>query len=265
MRQSQEDTILSTFLNSLGPWHDFVVIGGGFAPFIYKLYLADPQLEHSPIGTRDIDSLIPRRVPAVSEKDIAKHLAEAGFTPIFKDLEIPAAESYVKEIDGVEVEIEFLTDAHARNDKYKNVMIAGVVAQPLRYLTLSLQRTMEFQTYSGATGRVVSPGAWMFHKGLTFTRRKQPSKTYKDLYGIWYVSTQLGAFSEAALTEFEVLTEQHPKWFQTLQQSLHHWAEHASPADWSKLEMQDPSGKLKKLSFQQIVKKLVPTALSASE
>jgi hypothetical protein len=31
----------------------------------------------------------------------------------------------------------------------------------------------------------------------------------------------------------------------------------ASPADWSKLESQDPAGQLKKLGFEWIVKKLL--------
>jgi hypothetical protein len=55
MKQSQEDKIISEFLKSIGPWRDFVVIGGGFALFIYKLYLADQKLENPPVGTRDID------------------------------------------------------------------------------------------------------------------------------------------------------------------------------------------------------------------
>lgn len=182
MKQTREDKIISEFLKSLGPWRDFVVIGGGFALFIYKLYLADPKLENFPIGTQDIDSLIPRRVPEISKKNIANYLNEAGFTDIFKDVDIPATQSYVKEIDGIEVEIEFLTDSATRKDKNKNVMIAGIVAQPLSYLTLSLQTTREFRTYSSEAGKVVSPGAWIFHKGLTFTRRKSSLKMLKDLY-----------------------------------------------------------------------------------
>jgi hypothetical protein len=170
MEQIQEEKIISEFLHSIGPWRDFIVIGGGFALFIYKLYLADRKLENSPIGTRDIDSLIPRKVPEISKKNIAKHLHEAEFMHVFKNLDEPATEAYVKEIDGVEVEVEFLTDSSTRNDKNKNAVIAGVVAQPLSYLTLSLQMTMKFQTYSRESGRVVSPGAWMFHKGLTFTK-----------------------------------------------------------------------------------------------
>lgn len=61
MKQSQEDKITSEFLKSMGLWREFVIIGGDFALFIYKFYLADPKLENLAIGTRDIDSLIPRR------------------------------------------------------------------------------------------------------------------------------------------------------------------------------------------------------------
>lgn len=256
MKQIQEDKIISDFLKSLGPWQNFVIIGGGFALFIYKLYLADPKLECSPVGTRDIDSLIPRKVPEISKKNIAKYLTEAGFSPIFKDVDVPATESYVKEIDGVEIEIEFLTDSATRGNKGKNVVIAGIVAQPLSYLALSLQTTIEFQTYSHEAGKVVSPGAWIFHKGLTFTRRKSSSKMFKDLYGIWYVATQLGDFSDQALVEFAFLAQQHPKWFQTFQKQLLNWMNQASPAEWSKLEAQDPSGKLKKLAFERSIRLL---------
>lgn len=256
MKQPQEDKIISEFLKSLGPWREFIVIGGGFSLFIYKLYLADPKLANLPVGTRDIDSLISRRVPEISKKNIAKYLNEAGFTHVFKDLDIPATESFVKEIDGVEVEIEFLTDSATRDDKNKNVVIAGIVAQPLSYLTLSLQATMEFRTYSGEVGKVVSPGAWIFHKGLTFTRRRSSSKMLKDLYGIWYVTSQLGDFSDQALAEFAFLSQQHHKWLQTFQKQLSNWMNQASPAAWSQLEAQDPAGKLKKLTFERSLKML---------
>ena len=45
---------------------------------------------------------------SMPKKNIAKYLYEAGFIHIFKDIDIPATESFVKEIDGVELEIEFL-------------------------------------------------------------------------------------------------------------------------------------------------------------
>ncbi len=252
-----EDRVIAEFLRSVGPWRKYIVIGGGYAPIIYKLYLADPQLELPPVGTRDIDSLLPRKIPQVSQENISRHLQEAGFIQTFKDLDQPATESYTKEIEGLEIEIEFLTDSDTRHDKHKNVVIAGVIAQPLSYLTLSLQTTTEFRTHSGEIGTVVSPGAWIFHKGLTFPRRKTKFKISKDLYGIWYVASQLGILSEEALSELHFLGSQHPKWFQTLQKNLRHWLESSSPQDWSNLEFQDPSGKLKKLSFERIAKQLL--------
>lgn len=254
MTSNQEDKIISEFLESIGPWRDFVVIGGGFALFVYKLYLSDPKLTNQPVATRDIDSLIPRKIPEISKKNIQSYLREAGFNHVFKDLDDPATEAYVKDIAGAEVEIEFLTDDSVRNNKDKNVVIAGVVAQPLSYLTLSLQTTLKFQTYSKATGNVVTPSAWIFHKGLTFTKRKSSLKALKDLYGIWYVASQLGDFSNCALDEFHILAKQHPKWFKTFQKNLLAWINDASPSDWSMLEAQDPSGRLRKLNFEHIIK-----------
>ncbi len=261
MKIEHEDKIITEFLQSIGSWRNYIVISGGYALFIYKLYLTDKKLKNPPIGTRDIDSIIPRRIPANSEKNLLIHLRDAGFNLIYKNRDIPAAEAYVKEIDGTEVEIEFLTDTSARKDKDKNVTIAGVVAQPLSYLNLSLQTSIKFQTYSKVTGNVVSPGAWMFHKGLTFTRRKTTSKMHKDLYGIWYVASQLGEFSGQAIKGFRELSDLHPKWFKTAKNNLLHWVENASPNEWSQLEAQDPSGMLKKLHFERTIKGLI-TSLS---
>ena len=257
MIENSEDKIISDFLESIGPWRDLIVIGGGFALFIYKLYLSDPKLSIQPIGTRDIDSLIPRKIPEVSKKNIQSYLQEAGFNHVFKDLDDPATEAYVKDIAGNEVEIEFLTDDSVRNNKNKNVLIAGVVAQPLSYLTLSLQTNLKFRTHSNIIGNVVTPGAWIFHKGLTFTKRKSSLKILKDLYGIWYVASRLGGFSDHALDEFNVLASQHPKWYKTFQKNLQTWLKNSSPNEWSKLEAQDPSGRLRKLNFEKIIKKLL--------
>jgi len=121
MQKSLEDKIISKFLDSLGPWSKLVIIGGGFALFVYKLYLSNQKLKNFPIRTQDIDSLLPRKVPAISKKNIAHYLHRAGFKPIFKDLDIPATESYIKTVDGVEIEIEFLTDTATRKDKSQNV------------------------------------------------------------------------------------------------------------------------------------------------
>lgn len=252
-----EDRIISEFLRSIGPWRKHVVIGGGYALIIYKLYLADRGVGYPPVGTRDLDSLISRRIPEASEKSIAKHLIEGGFKLVFKDLNDPATEAYVREINGVEVEIEFLTSDDARHNKDRNVAIAGVVAQPLPYLKQSLANVIEFSTFGGEKGKVVSPHAWIFHKGLTFPKRSDKVKIYKDLYGIWYAATQLQGFSELALADLKTLAKENPPWFKTFQENILEWVKEATPADWMTLEAQDPYGVLKKIGFVHLVRVLI--------
>jgi hypothetical protein len=252
-----ERRVISEFLRSIGPWIDYVVIGGGFAPIIYALYLVQQPVKNPPVATRDIDSLIARRLPSVSMKSLAKHLLEAGFNRISRDVAQPPTEAYVKEIDGVEIEIEFLTDQATRGDKNRNVQISGISAQPLRYLTLSLQETSRFRTESGESGLVVTPGAWIFHKGLTFTHRTDRAKVYKDLYGVWYVASQLGELSKKAIIRLREFGLSRPTWLRVFQNNLDQWLSRASPRDWNILEQQDPSGYLKQLNFQRLVERLL--------
>lgn len=42
MISNQEDKIISEYLESIGPWRDFVVLEVVLLLFIYKLYLSDP-------------------------------------------------------------------------------------------------------------------------------------------------------------------------------------------------------------------------------
>lgn len=252
----QEDLIISEFLKSIGPWRKYVVVGGGYALIIYKLYLSNPHIGNPPIGTRDFDTLIQRKVPNGLETNIREHLIGAGFKQFYKDYEDPATEAFSKEINGSEVEVEFLTDDVRRHNKGQNIVIAGVAAQPLTYLEQSLANTVEFRTRKGETGRVVSPGAWIFHKGLTFPKRQDKLKRCKDLYGIWYAASQLQALSDQAIEELHALGKQQTKWFKTFQKNLHDWTENAAPIDWINLESQDPFGGLRRTAFERLVEAL---------
>lgn len=262
-KQIQEDSVIDEFLKSIGPWSNYIVVAGGYALIIYRLYLTTNN-GISPAGTRDIDSLISRKVPKILGKSIAECLAEAGFSHNYKDYDNPATESYIKEINGIEVEIEFLTDDSTRKGKNKNITIAsaGITAQQLSYIQIGLDNIKKFTTYSGLSGQVVSPGAWMFNKGLTFPQRNEKTKRYKDLYGIWYVATQLGDLSQAAINELASLSIQYPQWSKKFCKNLQKWLNTAIPYDWINLESQDPYGNLKKEVFEDIVKMLKKALLA---
>lgn len=219
-----------------------------------KLYLTDPQLKNIPVTTRDLDVLLPRKLPASFRKDIFAYLKVAGFESIHKDREHPPTCSYIKEINGEELEIEFLTSLARQR---KNATIQGVIAQPLSYLEISLKNTICFQTYSKQSGLVVAPEAWIFHKGLTFTKRTNGLKKLKDLYGIWYVATELGNFSAEAYNKLIDLKRQQVKWKTSFEKNLRNWISQATPLLWRQLEDQDPSGRLKKLHFERTILNLL--------
>lgn len=257
MDLEREDKIITHFLESIGIWKNYIVIGGGYAPIIYKLYFSDPDSGVAPVGTRDIDSLIPRKIPKASKENISEHLKHAGFNKTHKGYENPPIESYLKDVEDVEIEIEFLTDNCVRKDREKNIEISGVVAQPLTYLSMSIANSIPFTTFNGLEGLVVSPEAWVFHKGLTFVKRKDLSKSTKDLYGIWYVLTQIGDFSKSSIHGFISLSKEYPSWSRKFKGNITKWIDRASPKDWDRLQSQDPSGKLKELSYQKLMKEIL--------
>ncbi len=253
----QEDIVISYFLKAIGPWNEHIVVSGGYALIIYRLYLTNQHAGIYPVGTRDIDSLISRKVPKI-EISLAESLEKAAFVQTFKDVNNPATECYVKNIDGEIWEVEFLTDRSTRGDKLSNLHIhdADVTAQQLNYIELPLKHKKSFKTFSGESGYVASPSAWIFQKGLTFTKRKDKVKTYKDLYGIWYVTTQLGDLSELAIHEFSSLAQDNSSWFKTFKKHISKWLESSFPIDWARLEGQDPSGNLNKNAFTDAMMKL---------
>lgn len=151
-----------------------------------------------------------------SEK-ISQLLMNNGYEPRNKSLDTPAVQSFIKQIDELEIEVEFLTDNKSRIQADVIVIKdAGVNAQALSYIEMSLQEATPLKLPSGAVIMVVKPEAWLFHKGLTFLKRTAKVKKYKDLKT---------------------------------------WIESATPQDWDLLEKQDVGGNLTKAGFIDAIDK----------
>ena len=208
----------------------------------------------------DIDFLIPRRpVVTTDAKPLAEILQDQGFRQRFKNTTALPIESFVKELGDTDIEVEFLTDDQARKKSVAVVIPkAGVVAQALTYLEMSLASSVVVKLPYGANICVVQPSAWVFHKGLTFTRRKAGTpKSVKDLYGIWFVLTMLGNVSDATWVELKKLQSGQPKsWKKSFNFNLKKWTAKASPRDWTLLLTQDPEQRLSKEAFIGLVNKL---------
>lgn len=148
----------------LKPWSDQLVLGGGVALILYDLVLS--KANSGAVATTDIDFLIPRKPLKVGDEKISKILLENGYQTKHKSLDTPSIQSFVKQIDDVEIEVEFLTDNQAR---FKPAVVeikgAGVNAQPLSYIEMSLREATPLSLANGETISVVTRKLGFFIRG----------------------------------------------------------------------------------------------------
>ena len=78
-----------------------IVVGGGWAPFLYHRYLFRDS-KREPIFTRDIDLMVRPRVPVIGHKTIDRALLDAGLKTVFKNIGNPPLIHYEGRIDGVD-------------------------------------------------------------------------------------------------------------------------------------------------------------------
>ena len=224
------DRFQAGFLKSLWLIRDYlprVVIAGGWAPFLYYHYLIGDKSKN-PIRTSDLDFAVENRLPQVGEKPLDKILTEAGLKPVFKTRSQPPVVHYEGEIDGLDVEIEFLTDLKGSRVEEVIEVQQGLHAEALRYLTLLLENTIEVSiddvpgVNAGLSlrARLPSPAAFIFNKGLVFPRRKGRSKKGKDLYYVFDLLAYRADFKDQIVADLSGLGARYKPWFRTFKKNL---------------------------------------------
>lgn len=248
------DELLTELAKILGEFKNSAVIGGGVALLIYRQYFAASHGRSfpEPAATKDIDMLLPRVLSEYSEQ-LDKRLFSADFERVTNSLDTPPVESYIGNVCSQDISIEFLTDRKSRRTD-GNVIVAGVTAQTLSYIEMSRAVPLQFATAKGEKLLVVAPAAWMFHKVLTFPKRRSNEKKAKDLYGIWYLGTQLGEYSRSVLADLNKLAKSQPaNWRKTAKKNIEKWTSSACDADWTMLEVQDPQRMITRANFKRFV------------
>jgi len=148
------------------------VVGGGWAPFLYYRYLFNDR-QREPVFTRDIDLLVKPKIPIIGQKTMDQLLVEAGFKTGFKSRENPPIVHYEGTIEGIDVEIEFLTDQTGSRPEVVLKVQEGLHAEALRYvsllveniLVLTIDDTGLMDAPSPLTVKVPTPAAYLFQKG----------------------------------------------------------------------------------------------------
>ncbi len=224
------DRFHAGFLKSITLIKDYLphlVIGGGWAPFVYYRYLAGDYAKN-PIRTGDLDILVGNPLPQAGERLLDEILTGAGLQTVYKTRSQPPVVHYEGEIDGLEVEIEFLTDLKGSGQDEVIVVQPGLHAEALRYLSVLIENTIEVVindapvagAEAGLRVRLPSPAAFIFNKGLVFLRRKERLKKGKDLYYIFDLLAYREDFKERTVADLRRIGERYKKWFKTFKGNL---------------------------------------------
>lgn len=204
-----------------------MVFGGGYALMVYYRYVLGDR-EREPLRTGDIDILVEGRVPAKGRKPIDQILTSAGLSRSLRGRGGIPAVSYQGTVEGVEIEIEFLTDQKGPKEEEIIRVQEDLNAQALRYIGVSLENNMEVvldDIYFEGTSepvriRVPKPAAFIFNKGLVFTRRNDRLKKAKDLYYIFDVLTSLEVLRDGIYRDMGGFRETYSPWFKRFTANL---------------------------------------------
>ena len=204
-----------------------IPIGGGWAPFLYDRYLFRDR-RHEPVFTRDIDFMVKPKLPIIGQKTVDQLLTEAGLRAKFKSRENPPVIHYEGTIEGVDVEIEFLTDQAGSNPDAVLKVQEGLHAEALRYISLLVENilalTIDDSDLMDApvplTVKVPTPAAYIFQKGLILKRRRDHQKRAKDLYYIFDILAGSREIRHDLLRDFSEFRRKHAKWYHTFMLNL---------------------------------------------
>ncbi|MBL7084107.1 MAG: hypothetical protein ISS41_10855 [Candidatus Aminicenantes bacterium] len=204
-----------------------IVISGGWAPLVYYHYLLSKK-EVEPLRTKDIDIVVPEKLAKRRNRTVDEILAAAGFKTKFKSRHIPPVVSYEGNIEGHDVEIEFLT--HLRGSGRNNVVKVqkDLYAQALRYIIVLIENSikvsindLKMENGEILEVRVPSPGAFIFQKGLIFVRRTRREKSAKDLYYIFDILSNCQELREKIIKEFHKFKRNyHSRWLSSFVTNL---------------------------------------------
>jgi hypothetical protein len=262
-------TILQSYLSE-------IVVGGGWAPFLYYRYLAGDRL-HTPVLTSDIDLMVKHDVPIVEFKTIDQLLLDAKLEAIFRTNDNPPIIHYEGTIEGAEVEIEFVTDQTGSRPDVVLEVQKGLHAEALRYVSILVENTLKLtiddtEPITDAPPLIVqvpTPAAYIFQKGLSFTRRRDKPKVAKDLYYIFDILTGLPQIQVDIETDLAVFSKRHARWFRTFMRNLRKYFDSADSEGALCVVEQRPAGAFPDLdddqlrqfawgTFEQFIHKLEP-------
>jgi hypothetical protein len=133
-------------------------------------------------------------------------------------------EHFEGEIEGTLLSIEFLTYAGYGRNKVSIEVQPGIWAQTLEYLNINIENKIPIVLDiegKNLTVWIPKPAAFIFNKGLVFSKRIEDTKKAKDLYYIFDILAYRDSHKRELINGVkEVAAAYHPGWFKTFKDNL---------------------------------------------
>jgi hypothetical protein len=189
-------------LQALRPRLGEIVLAGGWAWYLYRKYLTDERGLPGEF-TLDVDLALPRGLSLAGDS-LDKLLAAADFeTHMQGDDRPPITTHSWPSFLAPEAIVEFLTPARGSGES-ATLEVSGVVAQQLRFidlllddpLTIDVNEHDEEEAFIGSV-RVPRVGLFVLQKSLTYRRRRERQKRFKDLFYVFDLVDQTRQLQES--------------------------------------------------------------------
>lgn len=203
-------------LTALRPYSGHIVICGAWAWYVYRNYMGRP-LERTAVFTRDLDCVMPNRVP-VEGTGLPDSLEAADFVWVPRgDATPPAAVFVWPSKEHPEVEVEFLVPARGGGRDRIVTVQPNLTAQALRDLDILLddpvvvelnERFDETELVFEGPVRVPRLAHFSIQKALIFSRRALEDQV-KDLAYVFDVIDSANGLAERLLSDVVLAHRRH--------------------------------------------------------
>jgi hypothetical protein len=176
-------TALARLIEALRPWHNELVIVGGWAHRLYRFHPGASEPSYLPLRTRDADVAFSDRRPPSG--DIGAALKAAGFQESFFGESRPPVIHYQLGEEDQGFYAEFLVPLHGPGSKkdgapHSTVARAGVIAQKLRYLDLLLMYPWSVDLQPNDQMPLAAPATILLPNPVTFIAQRILIRTRRD-------------------------------------------------------------------------------------
>ena len=178
--------LLIKVINDLSDFLPYLVIVGGWVPYIYAKYIWK-NVPNMAVTTGDIDFGVGAQV--FKGKDtVSSRVQRLGYGErhVSMDHSFPFVPIVKDVIGDVKAEVEFITDPKIPRDAVNRIMGTAIKINEVKHFSLLLDSVITVKM-DDKDIQMPTEAMFTFHKLLTFIDRQNMEKLRKDLYYAYYM------------------------------------------------------------------------------